>query len=271
MTLDDSSTEIIYAGFISSGTPPSSRPKSAKSSDAHKYSDDTLSYTSTAGATASFNFSGTLLYVFGPVGPAFGTFKIRVDGKDQGTFNSTREHETPSTLLWFGQFTEGEHQVVISNQIDGRTLVLDYFICTTVAGVIGSTSEIGTQWGPGVSGSHGTSRPLDLHSTDMSPFPDLTSEDKGKSAAGAIAGGIIGSLGALVSTGNVANVFWGSPQQLLLFLLWRYRQYRKSGGEGSAFAAFCGSSRKPAPQAAGPGKGDFRLWPMIRSRPKYAT
>jgi hypothetical protein len=186
-----------------------------------------------------------------------------------GTFNASTT--TDSYLFFVSGLNEASHSVSITNQVDGGLLALDYFVAassslttTTASGITAGTST-GTATGTAAtavfSGSSGT-----------------WSEGGGTGSAGAVAGGILGALGGLVSGSTAphrlrwyfASLKLSQRSQLLLYFAYRYYLYRKAGGEGGFFTALCGPPRKP-PQKAGPAKDEFKIWPMVRSRPKYMT
>ncbi|RSH90596.1 hypothetical protein EHS25_001201 [Saitozyma podzolica] len=225
-TLDDASSAVTYTGWTST----SSASSSIGAISSGTFYQGTVSYTSSAGASAAFSFTGSALYVFGCTGPSFVSFQITLDSSVVGTFNASTTTDSYDTLLFFvSGLNEASHSVSITNQVDGDS-----------SGITAGTST-GTATGTAAtavfSGSSGT-----------------WSEGGGTGSAGAVAGGILGALGGL----------------LLLYFAYRYYLYRKAGGEGGFFTALCGPPRKP-PQKAGPAKDEFKIWPMVRSRPKYMT
>ncbi|KAI9636015.1 uncharacterized protein MKK02DRAFT_24973, partial [Dioszegia hungarica] len=241
-TLDDASSAITYTGWTS--TTVSSAPVEAIRSG--KFWHDTISYTSSSNAAASFTFTGQLLYIFGCTGPSFGTFQLSIDGSACGIYNATSAVNTYGTLLFVGQAGDGEHKVEVKNMEDGRLLALDYFVATSS----------GSEPAPAPS-LYPVPNPSPVSPAPPAVFPGGQGQTSTGTEGGTSSSVIGGILGALFGV-------------LLLFLLWRYRQFRKEGGEGSFFAALCGPS-KGKPQTAGTGTNDFKLWPMVRFRPKYAT
>lgn len=218
------------------------------------------------------NSPGSALYIFGCTGPSFGSFQITLDASIVGTYNASTTTDSYDTLLFFvSGLREGSHSVSITNQVDGGLLALDYFVAasssSTTSGAVGSGIVASTSTGT-ATGSAATAV--------FSGSSSTSSEGGGTGSAGAVAGGILGALGGLVSTVRVhrheqiAPSWLNQRSQLLLYFAYRYYLYRKAGGEGGFFAALCGPPRKP-PQRAGPAKDDFKIWPMVRSRPKYMT
>lgn len=328
-TLDDASSAVTYTGWTSTSFASSSIGAISSGT----FYQGTVSYTSSAGASAAFSFTGELgglalssrtvrvhcrssaappgrsgirqhpfalydhahctstvhtvclthsvgsaLYVFGCTGPSFGTFQIALDASVVGTYNASTTTDSYDTLLFFvSGLNEASHSVSITNQVDGGLLALDFFVAasssssssastTTASGAITASTGTGTATGTAAtavfsSGSSGTS-----------------SEGGGTGSAGAVAGGILGALGGLVSGDTCAptstvhsRIVTAEPgSQLLLYFAYRYYLYRKAGGEGGFFTSLCGPPRKP-PQKAGPAKNEFKIWPMVRSRPKYMT
>jgi hypothetical protein len=53
-------------------------------------------------------------------------------------------------------------------------------------------------------------------------------------------------------------------------MAWRYRQWKKAGGEGDFFVALCGA-RHRAKKAQAKADNKFKVWPMLSYKPKYAT
>lgn len=218
-----------------SGSALSARPTTPSLSTQHAYN-QSLSLASTAGSAATISFSAAVsaVYIFGCTGPTFGVYTVTIDGAPAGTYNASNTAETYNTLLFFatGLAPASRHQVVLTNQIEGGLLAIDYVVAVT-------------------SSTEGTTPPA---------FPSATStanqgptSDHG--STGAIVGGI---LGALLGLG-------------LLALAYRYYAYRKAGGKGSLGVALCGPAGRTKPESKKAKENKFALWPMIRSRPKYDT
>nr|XP_031863697.1 uncharacterized protein CI109_000949 [Kwoniella shandongensis]KAA5530769.1 hypothetical protein CI109_000949 [Kwoniella shandongensis] len=231
-TLDDGSSAITYSGFQST----SSSSSSVSAIQNGEFYGNTVSYTTSGGAAASFTFQGSALYVFGMTGPEFGTFTIEIDSKMISTYNASTTVETYNTLLFFTTYLDGasQHTCKITNQIDGMLLALDYFV---------SVQEAGTQ----TASASGPQATADFGNGSGNP-------QSGGDNAGAVASGIIGAL---------VGVF-------LLWLWWRYHRWKKAGGKGSFFASLCGGRRQKA-EAKKAEELKFHLWPMVLSLPKYAV
>lgn len=118
-------------------------------------------------------------------------------------YNATSARNTYGTLLYVGQASDGEHRVEVKNMVDGKLLALDYFVAT-------SSASGGEKWdtapvnpvptsGPGPTATH--SIPGGSAPAPSSAFPNgagsATSE--GESNNSAVIGGILGTLGGIVS------------------------------------------------------------------------
>ncbi|GFZ43783.1 hypothetical protein JCM24511_01503 [Saitozyma sp. JCM 24511] len=248
-TLDDASSAVTYTGWTST----SSVSSSIGAISSGTFYQGTVSYTSSAGASAAFSFTGSALYVFGCTGPSFGTFQITLDASVVGTYNASTTTDSYDTLLFFvSGLSEASHSVSITNQVDGGLLALDYFVAASSS----SSSSVSTTTASGaITASTGTGTATGTAATALfsSGSSGTSSEGGGTGSAGAVAGGILGALGGL----------------LLLYFAYRYYLYRKAGGEGGFFTSLCGPPKPP--QKAGPAKNEFKIWPMVRSRPKYMT
>lgn len=123
--------------------------------------------------------AGSSIYVYGPTGPSFNSFQITLDSqpyssKSNGLFNASSTVSTLSTLLFYAAQLDpsNQHQITLTNQIDGATLAVDYF-------VVGSPETLPSQtpfW-PGGQGQ----------------------AVRGSDTSGAVVGGILGGLLAAVS------------------------------------------------------------------------
>ncbi|KAK8845360.1 hypothetical protein IAR55_006073 [Kwoniella newhampshirensis] len=241
-TLDDASSKITYSGFQSTSNIQSSVPAIKKGS----FYKDTISYTSSAGAAASLIFNGSALYVFGMTGPEFGSFQISIDSSTIGTYNASTTVETYNTLLFFTTHLDpsSQHEIQIKNQNDGKLFALDYIVAVqpTRDGK-GESSQTASASGPKASADFGKG--------DGNGY----SGKHGGDSAGAVIGGILGGLAGL----------------FVLWVWWRYYQWKKAGGKGSFFVAMCGGERQKVVPAKKAEEKKFHLWPMIWSRPKYAV
>ncbi|WWD06148.1 hypothetical protein V865_004233 [Kwoniella europaea PYCC6329] len=239
-TIDDASSLIRYNGFQST---------SASKSDISaiqngNFYEKTVSYTSSGGASASFACQGSAFYIMGMTGPGFGSYQVSVDSKVAGTYNASTTIETYNTLLYFTTYLDSSqvHQISITNQYDGLLFALDYVICVT-------SESPGNQSNPTATATASNSGATAVFPSQGTSTNSSTSGDNG----GAVIGGILGTLGGL----------------FCLWVLWRYRQWKKAGGDGSFMAALCGGMRmKKEPKKE---ETKFHLWPIVGSRPKYAT
>ena len=169
---------------------------------------DTVSYTSSAGATALFQFDGkcldigpllsvgTTLYVFGPTGPSFGLYSVSIDSKEKKQYNASTTVNTYGTLLYFVTgLQDSTHTFELG--CDGSGVVgFDYAVAVSGGGGSGVVTGTGTgQTGDGT-GTTGTT-------TNVGVFP--TSGTAGANtggsngAAGAAIGGTLGAIIGIVS------------------------------------------------------------------------
>ncbi|WWC97378.1 hypothetical protein V866_004257 [Kwoniella sp. B9012] len=239
-TIDDASSQIKYNGFQS--TPASKSDVSALRNG--NFYERTVSYTSSGGASALFACQGSAFYILGMTGPGFGSYQVSVDSKVVGTYNASTTIETYNTLLYFTTYLDPSqvHQISIINQYDGLLFALDYVICVT-------SESPGNQSSPTATATASNSGATVVFPSQGTSTNSSTSGDSG----GAVIGGVLGTLGGL----------------FLLWVLWRYRQWKKAGGDGSFMAALCGGMRMKKEYKKEENK--FHLWPMVWSRPKYST
>ncbi|WVW81567.1 hypothetical protein I302_103562 [Kwoniella bestiolae CBS 10118] len=243
VTLDDASQQITYTGFQST----SATQSDISAIQSGSFYDETVSYTSLGGASAKFQCQGSAFYIFGMTGPGFGAYQVEVDAKVAGTYNATTTVETYNTLLYFTTYLDSSkaHQISITNQNDGLLFALDYVVCVG-QGQDGDNSSRG-QGSPTVTAASSGATAV-FPSQGSSPYQTGTGD-----SGGAVIGGVLGTLASL----------------FLLWVLWRYRVWKKEGGEGSFLAALCGGLRvKKEPKKE---ENKFHLWPMVWSRPKYDT
>ncbi|WVQ93858.1 hypothetical protein IAU59_000936 [Kwoniella sp. CBS 9459] len=235
VTIDDASEAVTYSGFQSTSS-SNSDIQPIKTGD---FYDKTVSYTSTGGATASLSCQGSAIYVVGMTGPEFGGYQIELNDQDMGSYNACTAYETYNNLLFFATYLDSSkpQALTITNQVDGSWLALDYVVCVQPDSQGSKTSSGDT---PGA--------------TAVFPDENKTIANGTGDSGGAIIGGILGGLAAL----------------FLLWIWWKYRQWKKAGGTGSFWAALCGPGRVKK-EAAKEEEAKFHLWPMIWSRPKYAT
>ncbi|ORY34968.1 hypothetical protein BCR39DRAFT_461922 [Naematelia encephala] len=234
VTLDDASSEISYTDFTST-TSASSQVAAISGGTFYQ---DTVSYTTSAGAVASFSFQGSALYIFGPTGPAFGLFSITLDGTSMGTFNASTTVDTYGTLLFFTTQLEESttHQIVLTNQQDGFWFALDSCVA-----VQSSSSGSGSSSGTIPSGPPAATPIWNTNGGG-------NSGSNGSDNAGAVIGGVLGGLVGLA----------------LVFMAWRYYLWKKAGGKGDFFVALCGPTKKSKTKKDI--KNDAWFWPMMRSR-----
>lgn len=199
-----------------------------------------------------------------------------------GTYNASTTIDTYDTLLYFVSNLDNQiHQVVLTNLDDGKISALDYVVAVTPA----LSSDSGGAVPGGVPGgtmttipamTTGVSATATIGATPTAVFPGQqgTSSSGGNNGAAGLAIGLtIGILAAIVRPRALSAVgrpgSYDSPQ-MLLWMGWRYRLWKKAGGEGSFFVALCGA-RHRAKKAPAQADNKFKLWPMLSFKPKYAT
>ena len=97
----ETSAAITYAG-------------SWRSASYWRYAGGAAKYATSAGATATFAFTGTRVTWYGPVGPTRGQAKVRIDGVSVGTVNLYSSSFTARrTVFSKGWATAGPHTLVI--------------------------------------------------------------------------------------------------------------------------------------------------------------
>ncbi|KAH7335442.1 hypothetical protein B0J17DRAFT_76215 [Rhizoctonia solani] len=89
--------------------------------------------TSEAGASASFKFTGTAVYLYGSKRPSHGSYEVDIDGVSIGQFDgSSRSIENLALLAQAEGLSWGEHTVTITNSgTGGAFLDLDQIKWTT--------------------------------------------------------------------------------------------------------------------------------------------
>ncbi len=181
--------------------------------------------------------SGSALYIFGPTGPSFGVFQVEIDNSVIGIYNASTTVNTYDSLLFFTTHLDSsiQHQAVLTNQVDGMMFALDYVIAvqgdsstasgapngetgTTVVPVAGQTATAiiataRTAVPPGTETSIPPAAITSSPQTATAVFPSSapaqstvpgasaqgTTVANGNGSAGAVIGGILGGLAALVS------------------------------------------------------------------------
>ena len=123
--------------------------------------------------------TGSSIYVYGPTGPSFNSFQITLDSqpyssKTNGIYNASSTVTTTSILLFYATQLDpaSHHQITLTNQVDGATLAVDYFVVSSAQTQPGQNPV----W-PGGSGQ----------------------AVRGSDTSGALVGGILGGLLAAVS------------------------------------------------------------------------
>ncbi|KAF8672027.1 hypothetical protein RHS04_07942 [Rhizoctonia solani] len=76
--------------------------------------------TRTEGATATLEFQGSEITIYGGTGPGFGMFRVQVDDQAALTLNATREKDHPPTIL------VRQHNLTLTNLEDSKALAIDY-------------------------------------------------------------------------------------------------------------------------------------------------
>jgi hypothetical protein len=78
------------------------------------YGGDTVAYARSAGASATFSFTGRKVAWNGPMGPTRGKAKVYVDGTYVKTVNTyRRSFDTRATLFHVGWKTAGKHTITV--------------------------------------------------------------------------------------------------------------------------------------------------------------
>lgn len=91
------------------------------------YSGSSLHTTAAQGATATINFNGTGISLFGAKRPNYGTYTISVDGKV--ITNGNAQSDTPAFNQLLGEvkgLSSGEHTAVLTNTGSGASLDIDF-------------------------------------------------------------------------------------------------------------------------------------------------
>ena len=97
------------------------------------YGGDTVAYARSAGASATFTFSGRKVSWNGPTGPTRGKAKVYVDGKYVKTVNTyRRSFDARSALFKTGWKTAGKHTLtIVVVGTKGHSMVaIDDFVVT---------------------------------------------------------------------------------------------------------------------------------------------
>lgn len=100
--------------------------------------------TRTVNATASIQFKGTDVYVYGVRGPRMGSFAFSVDGAVQTISAHAAQDEYRQRIATANNLPYGTHLITLTNlgplnAGEGTSLLLDYADITVVAGAAGAT------------------------------------------------------------------------------------------------------------------------------------
>ncbi|KAJ1300305.1 hypothetical protein OPQ81_005127 [Rhizoctonia solani] len=99
----------------------------SRQTDMQYYRNSTTHMTNTPGETATLNFRGPEISLYGGVGPAFGTFRVQVDSREPVVLNATTGfNHPPLTLFTTSGLGDGYHTLSITNLEGGKTLTIDY-------------------------------------------------------------------------------------------------------------------------------------------------
>ncbi|KAJ7772642.1 hypothetical protein DFH07DRAFT_802662 [Mycena maculata] len=132
LTIDDSSPLISYG--------PSGAWQDASSNDTAglSYFGNSLHSTTAPGATATINFNGTGISIFGGFRPEYGTYTVAVDGKtvEDGTATAPGI-ETEQLIGGVVGLANGPHTAVVTST--GVGMDIDAVILNTEVGSVGST------------------------------------------------------------------------------------------------------------------------------------
>ncbi|EUC59095.1 transmembrane protein, putative [Rhizoctonia solani AG-3 Rhs1AP] len=124
ITIDDGCPLITYSGDWNDST---------NEDILDQYWLNTYHSTSEAGASASFKFTGTAVYLYGSKRPSHGSYEVDIDGVSIGQFDgSSKSIENMALLAKAEGLTWGEHIVTITNSgTDEAFLDLDQIKWTT--------------------------------------------------------------------------------------------------------------------------------------------
>jgi hypothetical protein len=92
--------------------------------------------TSVVGAQASFNFTGSGVWVYGAVGPAASNYTVSVDGAAQAGTATANATEGRTLLYSATNLSGSAHELVLTNQ--GSGLVLDMVVVEVELGAAGA-------------------------------------------------------------------------------------------------------------------------------------
>ncbi|KAF7321947.1 hypothetical protein MKEN_00717200 [Mycena kentingensis (nom. inval.)] len=114
---------------------PSNAWKTDLGSDLSGFNNNTGYVTTDNDASVTITFAGESCIVYGAVGPNLGSYAVKLDGNDAGTFNATRQNYAASQRLFQ---TEGlgpaNHTLTFTNKPSGTAnkLAIDYAVMATI-------------------------------------------------------------------------------------------------------------------------------------------
>jgi len=133
LTIEDSSPLITYG--------PSGAWQDASSADTAgiAYSGNSLHSTTARGATASINFNGTGIEIYGGYRPSYGTYSLTVDGKTVASGSASSVGiETNQLLGSASGLANGPHTAVLTST--GVGMDIDWVNLSMDIGAVGSTT-----------------------------------------------------------------------------------------------------------------------------------
>lgn len=131
LTAEDSSPLISYA-------PPGAWSDSTDDPMLPSYSDNSLHSTSHQGATATINFTGTGIAIFGGQRSDYGTFSITVDGQSVASGSAASQQDAVKQLLGSASgLVNGPHTAVLTST-GNSPIDLDFVEIQTQVGSTGS-------------------------------------------------------------------------------------------------------------------------------------
>jgi len=133
VSLDDSSPLITYSPATAWTDTP------ANDTTASLYFDSSLHTTSTKGASASFAFNGTGVWLYGGLRSNYGSYQVSIDGMQvaEGSAKSAQT-ELKHVLCGLSGLQMGEHMVTLTNE-GGGPVDIDSVVFETTAGIAGSS------------------------------------------------------------------------------------------------------------------------------------
>ena len=114
----------------------------AATTDRKEYHGSSVHTTKTYGATAALQFTGREILVYGATGPAYGTYKVQLDGQPESevTLNALSPiSHVPALLYAASELDAGNHRILVTNTQEGKTLDIDYAEIVPHSGASGLT------------------------------------------------------------------------------------------------------------------------------------